>query len=40
MGYGRLPSGLHELAEKLKQREPFRDLLLPVTIDGKERWWR
>jgi diguanylate cyclase (GGDEF)-like protein len=27
------------LAEKLKQRESFRDLVLPVHVKGQERWW-
>jgi diguanylate cyclase (GGDEF)-like protein/PAS domain S-box-containing protein len=30
---------LREMAERLKRREPFRDLLLPVQVDGVERWW-
>jgi diguanylate cyclase (GGDEF)-like protein/PAS domain S-box-containing protein len=36
---GKFASGLHRLSDKLKAREPFRDLLLPVYIDGQERWW-
>ena len=36
---GRFAGGLHRLSEKLKAREPFRDLLLPVYIEGVERWW-
>ncbi len=36
---GNFAAGLRELAEKLKAREPFRDLLLPVYVDGAERWW-
>jgi diguanylate cyclase (GGDEF)-like protein/PAS domain S-box-containing protein len=36
---GNFASGLRELAEKLKAREPLRDLLLPVYVDGEERWW-
>ncbi|HTG38309.1 putative bifunctional diguanylate cyclase/phosphodiesterase, partial [Sphingomonas sp.] len=35
---GKFAAGLHMLAEKLKAREPFRDLWLPVTIKGEERW--
>ncbi|MEZ0495174.1 putative bifunctional diguanylate cyclase/phosphodiesterase [Sphingomonas sp. IW22] len=35
---GKFAPGLHMLAEKLKAREPFRDLLLPVTVGGEERW--
>ncbi len=30
---------LRQLADKLKQREAFRDLLLPVLVDGQQRWW-
>ena len=36
---GDFPKALRELAEKMKARESFRDLRLPVTIDGVERWW-
>ncbi len=36
---GTFAAGLHQLAEKLKSRQPFRDLLLPVYIEGVERWW-
>jgi diguanylate cyclase (GGDEF)-like protein/PAS domain S-box-containing protein len=36
---GNFAPGLREMAERLKQREPFRDLLLPVYVDGVERWW-
>ena len=36
---GNFSAGLRQLAEKLKQRESFRDLVLPVVIDGEERWW-
>lgn len=36
---GNFAAGLRTLAEKLKQREPFSDLLLPVYVDGEERWW-
>jgi diguanylate cyclase (GGDEF)-like protein/PAS domain S-box-containing protein len=36
---GNFAAGLRELAEKLKAREPFRDLLMPVYVDGVERWW-
>ncbi|WP_380787509.1 EAL domain-containing protein [Sphingomonas sp. R86521] len=37
---GTFPPGLHALAEKLKARESFRDLRLPVQIGGEERWWQ
>ncbi|MGN6375143.1 MAG: putative bifunctional diguanylate cyclase/phosphodiesterase [Sphingomonas sp.] len=36
---GNFASGLRDLAEKLKRRESFRDLLLPVHVKGEERWW-
>ncbi|WP_294190563.1 GGDEF and EAL domain-containing protein [uncultured Sphingomonas sp.] len=36
---GNFSAGLRQLAEKLKQRESFRDLVLPIVIDGEERWW-
>jgi diguanylate cyclase (GGDEF)-like protein len=36
---GNFAAGLRELAEKLKLREPFRDLLLPVFVNKEERWW-
>ena len=36
---GNFAAGLRDLTNKLKAREPFRDLLLPVYVDGEERWW-
>jgi len=36
---GNFAAGLRQLAEKLKQRESFRDLALPIVVDGEERWW-
>lgn len=36
---GRFPAALHEMAEKMKRRESFSDLVVPVTIEGKGRWW-
>jgi diguanylate cyclase (GGDEF)-like protein/PAS domain S-box-containing protein len=36
---GNFASGLRELAEKLKRRESFADLILPVKIEGATRWW-
>lgn len=36
---GNFASGLRDLAEKLKARESFHDLLLPVFVHGEERWW-
>ena len=36
---GAFSAGLRHLADKLKTRESFRDLRLPVEIGGEERWW-
>ena len=36
---GNTAAGLRTLADKLKSREAFRDLRLPVTVRGEERWW-
>ncbi|MBM6576292.1 EAL domain-containing protein [Microvirga sp. SRT01] len=36
---GNFAAGLRLLAEKLKARESFRDVRLPVTVAGVERWW-
>ena len=36
---GAFSAGLRALADKLKARESFRDLRLPVTVKGEERWW-
>ena len=36
---GNFAAGLRELAEKLKKRESFSDLILPVTIAGENHWW-
>lgn len=36
---GQYPEALHELAERLKRREPFSNLIVPVTIKGVRRWW-
>ena len=36
---GDFAKALRDLAEKMKGRESFRDLRLPVTIGGEERWW-
>src|SRR3546814_15145380 len=27
------------MAERMKRRESFSNLIVPVTIDGKPRWW-
>ena len=36
---GEFPPSLHELAEKLRNRENFSNLIVHVTIKGEERWW-
>jgi len=36
---GAFSAGLRDLAEKLKMRDSFRDLRLPVSVNGEERWW-
>src|SRR3569623_1161818 len=36
---GEFSPGLRVLAEKLKGRDPFRDLLLPIEIGGQQRWF-
>ena len=36
---GQFPSSLHDLAERLKRRESFSNLLVRVTINGAMRWW-
>ena len=36
---GDFTPSLRLLAEKLKAREGFRDLAVPVVIDGEQRWW-
>ena len=36
---GDLPPSLHELANKLRNRENFSNLIVQVTIKGDERWW-
>ncbi|WP_293873134.1 MULTISPECIES: EAL domain-containing protein [unclassified Sphingomonas] len=36
---GNFSAGLRNLADKLKTRESFRDLRLPVDVGGEERWW-
>ena len=36
---GKFAQGLHQLSEKLKGREAFRDLLIPVHVKGEPRWW-
>ena len=36
---GSLPSSLRDLAERLKKRESFSNLLVRVEVGGKVRWW-
>ncbi len=36
---GQFPSSLHDLAERLKRRESFSNLLVRVSIKGELRWW-
>ena len=36
---GLFPKNLHEMAERMKRRESFSNLIVPVTIDGAPRWW-
>ncbi|EJL24762.1 bifunctional diguanylate cyclase/phosphodiesterase [Novosphingobium sp. AP12] len=36
---GQFPTSLHDLAERLKRREHFSNLLVRVTIRGQARWW-
>jgi len=38
-GDGEVAPGVRMLAEKLRLRESFRDLVVPVTVDGERRWW-
>jgi diguanylate cyclase (GGDEF)-like protein len=36
---GQFPSSLHDLAERIKRRENFSNLLVRVTINNEQRWW-
>ncbi len=36
---GKFTPALHELAERLKTRNSFSNMLVPVEIDGETRWW-
>jgi diguanylate cyclase (GGDEF)-like protein/PAS domain S-box-containing protein len=36
---GNFPKSLHDMAERMKRRESFSNLIVPVTIDGAPRWW-
>ncbi|MGB7419203.1 MAG: EAL domain-containing protein [Erythrobacter sp.] len=37
--HGQFPPSLHDLAERLRNREHFSTLLVQVVIKGAERWW-
>jgi diguanylate cyclase (GGDEF)-like protein/PAS domain S-box-containing protein len=36
---GKFHQGLHDLAERMINRESFSDLVIPVHIDGEQHWW-
>ena len=36
---GQFPPSLHDLAERLKNRENFSNILVEVSIRGEQRWW-
>jgi diguanylate cyclase (GGDEF)-like protein len=36
---GQYPDALHNLADRLKRRESFSNLIVPVTIQAVTRWW-
>ena len=36
---GQYPTSLHELADRLKNRENFSNLMVQVSINGERRWW-
>ena len=36
---GQFPPSLHDLAERLKNRENFSNMLVQISILGEERWW-
>ena len=36
---GQFPPSLHDLAERLKRRESFSNLLVQVALDTQRRWW-
>jgi diguanylate cyclase (GGDEF)-like protein/PAS domain S-box-containing protein len=37
---GKFDPALHILAERLKDRQPFSDLTMPVIVAGQRRWWQ
>ncbi len=36
---GNFPRSLHDMAERLKRRESFSELVIPLSIAGDARWW-
>lgn len=36
---GKFPPALHDLANRLNRKESFASLLVPVMLDGRQRWW-
>ncbi len=36
---GNFPPALHELANRLNRKDSFANLLVPVKIDNRDRWW-
>jgi diguanylate cyclase (GGDEF)-like protein/PAS domain S-box-containing protein len=36
---GDIAPGIRTLADKLRLRESFRDLIVPITVGGEPRWW-
>jgi diguanylate cyclase (GGDEF)-like protein/PAS domain S-box-containing protein len=36
---GQYPAELHQLADRLKRRESFSNLIVPVKFSGVQRWW-
>jgi diguanylate cyclase (GGDEF)-like protein len=36
---GNFPAALHELANRLNRKDSFANLLVPVKIDNRDRWW-
>ena len=36
---GKFPPALHDLANLLNRKESFASLLVPVLLDGRQRWW-
>ncbi len=36
---GKFDPALHQFAEKLKHRQPFSDLVIPVIVQDQQRWW-